>query len=82
MSQPGTLAAALAFVPNWWQETADPFALRPLLTSWSKACGWRACGLCCPLRLSADRENHPGAEVFGDTPPLEVPDAHAAHPRR
>ena len=32
MSQPGTLAAALAFVPNWWQDTADPFALDSLLT--------------------------------------------------
>ena len=41
MSQPGTLAAALAFVPNWWQETADPFALDSRLTEWSHACGWR-----------------------------------------
>ena len=40
MSQPGTLAAALAFVPNWWQETGDPFAIDSLLTGWSKACSW------------------------------------------
>ena len=36
MSQPGTLAAALAFVPNWWQETTDPFALDSLLADWSQ----------------------------------------------
>ena len=26
MSSPGTLSAALAFLPNWWQETADSAA--------------------------------------------------------
>ena len=45
MSQPGTLAAALAFVPNWWQETVDPFALDSLLTGVVE--GMRLAGLWC-----------------------------------
>ena len=44
MSAPGTLSAALAFVPNWWQETTDAGAFDALLASWGRACGWRACG--------------------------------------
>lgn len=44
MSAPGTLSAALAFVPNWWQETTDAGAFDALLARWGRACGWRACG--------------------------------------
>lgn len=75
MSQPGTLAAALAFVPNWWQETADPFALDSLLTGWAKACGWRACGIVLPLVEGTPLAKTVQAGVLDTTPPLEVPDA-------
>src|SRR5262245_45369743 len=49
MSQPGTVAAAIAFVPNWLAETADPAALDSLLAGWSKACGWTAAVLVWPI---------------------------------
>jgi signal transduction histidine kinase len=75
MSQPGTLAAALAFVPNWWQETADPFALDSLLASWSKACGWRACGLVLPNDGATPVVKTIEGGSRTDSPPLEVPDA-------
>jgi signal transduction histidine kinase len=75
MSQPGTLAAALAFVPNLWQETADPFALDSLLTGWSKACGWRACGLVLPCDGAAPVVRTLEGGSRGDSPPVEVPDA-------
>jgi signal transduction histidine kinase len=74
MSQPGTLAAALAFVPNWWQETADPFALDSLLTEWSRACGWRACGLVLPGETTAHTRTLQGGSMSQE-PPVEVPDA-------
>jgi signal transduction histidine kinase len=75
MSQPGTLAAALAFVPNWWQETADPVTLDSLLTGWSKACGWRACGVVLPVDGVAPVVRTLEAGSLRDAPPLEVPDA-------
>jgi signal transduction histidine kinase len=74
MSQPGTLAAALAFVPNWWQETADPVALDSLLTGWGKAAGWRACGMVLSLDGSRLARTAQGGTV-DQTEPLEVPDA-------
>jgi signal transduction histidine kinase len=75
MSQPGTLAAALAFVPNWWRETADQSALGSLLGDWATACGWRACGLVLPLEGGATLAKTVQGGVVGDNPPLEVPDA-------
>jgi len=75
MSQPGTLAAALAFVPNWWQDTADPFALDSLLTNWSRACGWRACGLVLSGEGATPVARSVQAGMLGDEPPVEVPDA-------
>jgi signal transduction histidine kinase len=48
MSQPGTLAAALAYVPHWWQETSDPTGLDALLVGWAKACGWKGAGFVWP----------------------------------
>lgn len=75
MSQPGTLAAALAFVPNWWQETVDPFALDSLLLGWAKACGWRACGVVLPCEGSTPVVRSLEGGQLRDTPPLEVPDA-------
>src|SRR5262245_17669258 len=74
MSQPGTLAAALAFVPNWWQETADPFALDSLLTEWSRACGWRACGLVFLGDGIGQTKTLQGGSLTQE-PPVEVPDA-------
>jgi signal transduction histidine kinase len=86
MSQSGTLAAALAFVPNWWQETTDPLALDMLLGNWAKACGWRACGVVLPVEHAlpiAKMVSCGGSQVKAaesengkaDAPPVEVPDA-------
>ena len=76
MSTPGTLSTALAFVPQWWQETTDPATFDSLLAGWSRACGWRACGFVWPS------DNGPGVvkavpgSSHADTPaPPEVPDA-------
>jgi signal transduction histidine kinase len=76
MSTPGTLSAALAFLPSWWQETTDPMAFDALLSGWSRACGWRACG------FVWTGDNGPGVvkTVLGGTQsetsaPPEVPDA-------
>src|SRR5581483_8281842 len=61
MSQPGTLAAALAYVPAWWQETSDPTGLDALLGGWAKACGWKACGFVWPTETPMLlRTAHPG----------------------
>lgn len=75
MSQPGTLAAALAFVPNWWQEAADSFALDALLIGWARACGWRACGLVMPGESAGTVARTVQGGTAGDVPPVEVPDA-------
>jgi signal transduction histidine kinase len=79
MSNPGTLSAALAFVPNWWQDTTDPLALDSLLAGWARACGWRACGLVLPIDGAPPvvRTAPAGAAAgaAGDGPPVEVPDA-------
>ena len=48
MSSPGTLAAGLAFVPNWWQETTDPAAFDSLLAGWVRASGWKSAGFAWP----------------------------------
>lgn len=75
MSSPGTLSAALAYLPQWWQETADPAVFDSLLSGWARACGWRACG------FVWNGENGPVVRtVQGGAPveapaPLEVPDA-------
>ena len=72
MSTPGTLSAALAFVPNWWQETTDAAAFDGLLSGWARACGWRACGFVWTGESGSVVKSVPAA--FGDAPP-EVPDA-------
>src|SRR5215510_14874151 len=86
MSQSGTLPAALAFVPNWWQETTDPLALDSLLGNWSRACGWRACGVVLPGESgtpiartvqgggSPTANGEPAGATKTDVPPVEVPD--------
>ena len=82
MSQPGTLAAALAFVPNWWQETADPFALDSRLTEWSRACGWRACGLVLPGEGGTAPSPGPCMAVRSPRAAGGSPRCPAAHPVR
>ena len=75
MSSPGTLSAALAFLPNWWQETTDLAAFDDLLTGWARACGWRACGFVWTGENgTVVKTVQAGAHI--DAPaPLEVPDA-------
>jgi signal transduction histidine kinase len=75
MSQPGTLAAALAFVPNWWQEAAESSTLDALLTGWARACGWRACGLAMPAEVNSPVARTVQGGAPCDVPPVEVPDA-------
>src|SRR5262245_38348725 len=88
MSQSGTLAVALAFVPNWWQETTDPLALDMLLGNWARACDWRACGFVLPVENAQplaktvqcgspqNPDSESGKTESGKTDaPLEVPDA-------
>jgi signal transduction histidine kinase len=76
MLNPGTLSAAMAFVPNWWQETSDPAAFDSLLVGWARACGWRACGLVWPGDISPAVLRTVQAGQLTDAPvPLEVPDA-------
>ena len=76
MSNPGTLSAALAFVPSWWQETTDPTTLDGLLVAWSRACGWRACGFIWPGDNSPPVVKTVQSGSLMEVPaPLEVPDA-------
>lgn len=75
MSAPGTLSAALAFVPNWWQESADPGAFDALLAGWAQACGWKACGFAWTGEAgSVSKTLNAGFPVEAPAP-LEVPDA-------
>ena len=76
MTNPGTLSAAMAYVPNWWQETADPAAFDPLLVGWSRACGWRACGLVwLGDAVPAVVRTVQAGQLTDAPPPPEVPDA-------
>ncbi|VTR97229.1 multi-sensor hybrid histidine kinase : Histidine kinase OS=uncultured planctomycete GN=HGMM_F01A04C16 PE=4 SV=1: HATPase_c [Gemmata massiliana] len=75
MSTPGTLTAALAYVPNWWQETTEPAAFDALLSGWARACGWRACGFVWASdSASVTKTVQAGLEIDALAPP-EVPDA-------
>lgn len=75
MSNPGTLSAALAFVPSWWQETTDPAALDALMVGWARACGWRACGFVWPTERAAVIKTVQDGVLIDLPMPLEVPDA-------
>jgi signal transduction histidine kinase len=76
MTNPGTLSAALAFVPNWWQETADPSAFDGLFLGWARACGWRACGVVWPADQPPAVVRTVQGGVLADAPAVpEVPDA-------
>lgn len=75
MSPPGTLSAALNFLPQWWQEATDPAAFDALLGGWARACGWRACGFAWTGESGSVVRTITGGS-FTDAPaPLEVPDA-------
>jgi signal transduction histidine kinase len=76
MSNPGTLSTALAFVPNWWQETTEAGAFDKLLRGCAQACGWRACGFVWPgdNTPAVVRMVQGGALVEASSPP-EIPDA-------
>ena len=75
MSAPGTLSAALAFVPNWWQESTDGAAFDALLAGWSWACGWRTCGFAWSGEHGAVVRTVQGGILVDAPAPLEVPDA-------
>ncbi len=75
MSAPGTLSAALAFVPNWWQETTDAGAFDALLASWGRACGWRACGFAWTGETGPVVKTVQAGVAIDAPAPLEMPDA-------
>jgi signal transduction histidine kinase len=75
MSAPGTLSAALAFVPNWWQESAEPAAFDALLAGWARACGWKACGFAWAGEAGGVSKTVSGGVAVEMPAPLEVPDA-------
>lgn len=76
MSQPGTLAAALAYVPNWWQETSDPTGFDALLVGWAKACGWKAAGFAWPAESpTVLKTAHPAGLGEPGPAPAELPEA-------
>ncbi len=75
MSSPGTLSAALAYLPNWWQESTDPFAFDGLLAGWARACGWRACGFVWNGEAGPVVKTVQGGTHADAPAPLEVPDA-------
>jgi signal transduction histidine kinase len=76
MSTEGALSAALAFVPNWWQETAHEVAMDHLLIDWARVCQWHACGFVWTSDSSEPviRTVQAGNLVAAPQP-LEVPDA-------
>jgi signal transduction histidine kinase len=71
MSTPGTLAAALAYLPNWWQETTDPAGLDALLIGWAKSGGWKAAGFAWPADGTPGvvKTVHPGGVGEAAAPP-------------
>lgn len=77
MSSPGSLAAALAYLPSWWQDTADPAAFDGLLVGWARACGWKACGFTWPADGPAAvvRTATPGGLVEPGVAPAEAAEA-------
>lgn len=75
MSSPGTLSAALAFLPNWWSETTDPAAFDVLLGGWARACGWRACGFAWAGDTGSVVRALNAGQLAEAVPPPEVPDA-------
>jgi signal transduction histidine kinase len=75
MSAPGTLSAALAFLPNWWQEAADAATFDALLNGWARACGWRTCGFAWAGEAGTVTKTIQNGVAVDAPAPLEVPDA-------
>jgi signal transduction histidine kinase len=75
MSVPGTLSAALAFVPNWWHESTDAGAFDTLLTGWARACGWRASGFVWSSESGTVVKTVQNGTAADESAPPEVPDA-------
>lgn len=76
MSPPGTLTAALNFVPSWWQDGTDKPALDAQLVGLVKACGWRGAGFVWPAEgMVAISKGVQGATVTEGNVPPELPDA-------
>ena len=75
MSIPGTLPAALAFVPSWWQETTDAAAFDALLLGWARACEWPACGFVWLGEPTPVTKAVQGGILINNPPPTELPDA-------
>ena len=76
MSSPGTLTAALNFVPSWWQDGAEKPTLDAQLAGLVKACGWRGAGFVWPAEgMVAVSKAVQGATVLEGNVPPEVPDA-------
>lgn len=75
MTTPGTLPAALAYLPSWWQDTADPAAFDALLAGWVRAGGWRAGGFVWPAEGGpAVVRVAPAGFVSDAVLPIELPD--------
>src|SRR5438105_2101515 len=76
MSQPGTMPAALAALPLWWQETTETTTLDATLASWVRACGWRAGGFTWPAEgtptVQKASPNHGTTEAVGSTDVIDV----------
>jgi len=66
MAQSGTPPAALAFLPQWWQDSAEASAFETTLSSWVRTCGWRAAGFLWPVESSPTvvkvAPSHPAVE--------------------
>src|SRR5579883_102120 len=75
MSAPGTLSAALTFLPNWWQETTEPTAFDSLFLGWARACGWRACGFVWTGEAGTVTKTIQAGNWVETPAPPEVPDA-------
>jgi signal transduction histidine kinase len=59
MSTLGGLAAGLASLPNWLNDSKDPSALDAMLSSWVRSSGWRSVGVVSPT------DNGPQLSLFG-----------------
>lgn len=76
MSTPGSLSAALAYLPCWWHEATDPAALDGLLVGWARACGWQAAGFVWPVDgFPVTAPTVRSGSLCASAPPAETADA-------
>lgn len=75
MPSPGSLSAALTFVPQWWRENTDPGTFDSLLVGWAAACGWQACGFVWPGENSPLVRTVRSGALVEEPQPVETPDA-------